>query len=153
MVAGLCRAQNEPKHAECFASGDGRVNEQPGLASMHTVWLRAHNRIASGLGHLNPHWTDNRLYAEARRIAGAMMQHITYNEFLPLVLGPEVIRLFGLNLLRTGACHLNTFKGQIGFVHMPKSIALNLDNKLEKRSCNTFTSTSDIFKNKFLNIT
>ena len=27
------------------SSGDGRVNEQPQLAVIHTMWVREHNRI------------------------------------------------------------------------------------------------------------
>ena len=68
-------------------TGDERTNEQIGLTSMHTVWMREHNRVASHLVDLNKDWSDEKLYEESRRIVIAKIQHITYNEFLPLILG------------------------------------------------------------------
>lgn len=87
---------------QCIRPGDSRSGEQPGLLAMHTVWVGEHNRIAIELGDLNSHWSDEKLYQEARRIVGAMIQHITFREFLPLVLGKEVCNLFDLNLIRRG---------------------------------------------------
>ncbi|XP_059059123.1 uncharacterized protein LOC131852476 [Achroia grisella] len=87
---------------DCFKSGDARVNEQPGLVAAHIVWLRQHNRMAQELAHLNPHWSDEKIYQETRKIVGAMIQHITYREFLPIILGTEVVRLFDLELLKKG---------------------------------------------------
>ncbi|KAH8359472.1 hypothetical protein KR093_006956 [Drosophila rubida] len=87
---------------QCIRAGDGRSGEQPGLLAMHHVWVGEHNRIAMELNDLNPHWSDEKIYQETRRIVGAMFQHITYREFLPVVLGNEVCKLFDLQLLSTG---------------------------------------------------
>ena len=43
-------------------TGDIRVNEQMALSSMHTVWLRQHNRLTTQLSQINPHWDDERLF-------------------------------------------------------------------------------------------
>ncbi|XP_046739892.1 uncharacterized protein LOC124407631 [Diprion similis] len=86
----------------CFRAGDGRLTEQPALISLHVIFLRQHNRIATELAALNPHWSDEKLFQETRRIIGAIVQHITYREFLPIVLGPEVIKIFDLEIKRKG---------------------------------------------------
>ncbi|XP_074094039.1 uncharacterized protein LOC141524212 [Cotesia typhae] len=86
----------------CFIAGDGRASEQPALTVMHTMWVREHNRIMEGLRGVNPHWDGEKLYQETRRIVSAMMQHVTYNEFLPRLLGWNAISLYGLKLLPQG---------------------------------------------------
>nr|ABO52828.1 IP04158p [Drosophila melanogaster] len=87
---------------KCIRSGDGRSGEQPGLLAMHHVWVGEHNRIAMELSELNPHWSDEKVYQETRRIVGAMFQHITFREFLPVILGREVVKLFDLELMPSG---------------------------------------------------
>ncbi|XP_052869946.1 uncharacterized protein LOC128275474 [Anopheles cruzii] len=87
---------------QCIRPGDSRSGEQPGLLMMHMVWVNEHNQIASRLATLNPHWSDEKVYQEARRIVGALFQHITFREFLPLVLGRDVCRLFDLELETSG---------------------------------------------------
>lgn len=86
----------------CFKAGDTRVNEQLSLTVVHTIWLREHNRIAGELARINPHWSDQNIYMETRRIIGAMLQHITYNEFLPVLLGRTAMQTSDLLLLRSG---------------------------------------------------
>ena len=67
---------------------------------MHTLMAREHNRVAKGLAQVNPHWDDEILFQESRRIVIAEIQHITYNEFLPILLGKNVMEKFGLMLER-----------------------------------------------------
>ena len=73
---------------KCFLAGDFRANEQTSLIIMHTLWFREHNRIARQLKRINPSWNDERLFQETRRIVGALMQKITYEDYLPKVMGP-----------------------------------------------------------------
>lgn len=86
----------------CYIAGDGRASEQPGLTSIHTIFMREHNRVVEGLRILNPHWDDEKLFQHARRIVIAELQHITYNEFLPRLLSWNAVNLYGLKLLPQG---------------------------------------------------
>ncbi|OXB56108.1 hypothetical protein ASZ78_007962, partial [Callipepla squamata] len=76
----------------CFLAGDSRASEMLELACMHTLFVREHNRLARGLKRLNPHWNGEKLYQEARKIVGAMIQIITYRDYLPLLLGRNLLR-------------------------------------------------------------
>ncbi len=70
-----------------FFAGDVRSNEQAGLTSMHTLFVREHNRYVTELSAENPALTGDELYERGREFVGALMQAITYNEFLPALLG------------------------------------------------------------------
>ncbi|XP_045476364.1 chorion peroxidase-like isoform X2 [Harmonia axyridis] len=96
----LCRSG--ALSTDCFEGGDGRFGEQSGLVALHTVWIRYHNKVATTLGKMNKHWSDERIFQETRKIVGALIQHITFREFLPIVVGPEVMDSFELNLKRKG---------------------------------------------------
>lgn len=72
---------------DLFLAGDVRANEQVGLTAMHEVFFRHHNQVAADLAADNPGWTDEQLYQTARKIVGAQVQKITYEEWLPTMLG------------------------------------------------------------------
>uniref|UniRef100_A0A8D8SWS8 Chorion peroxidase n=1 Tax=Cacopsylla melanoneura TaxID=428564 RepID=A0A8D8SWS8_9HEMI len=88
----------------CYDAGDIRVNQHLDLAVTQTVWLRVHNHIANKLIQLNPGWSkrDELVYQETRRIVIAFFQHITYAEWLPILIGSDFARTSGLSPTNSG---------------------------------------------------
>ena len=72
-----------------FLCGDQRANEHLALTCLHTVFIREHNRWANQFAQENPSWTDEQIFQMARKVVGAEIQVITYQEFLPSLLGPN----------------------------------------------------------------
>ena len=60
----------------CFLAGDRRSAEQTFPTTMHTLWLREHNRIVCELKKINSNWDDERLCQETRKIVGALHQRV-----------------------------------------------------------------------------
>ena len=56
-----------PKLEGEFTGGDVRARENPGLTSLHTIFVREHNRIASLLNAMQPEQSDEELYQMTRR--------------------------------------------------------------------------------------
>jgi len=90
-----CRRNLRESDVGCFLGGDIRANEQMGLLAMHTVWFRQHNFLAGELKRLNPSWLDEVVFQEARKIIGAQMQHVTYDHWLPHVIGEKGMEELG----------------------------------------------------------
>ena len=97
-----------------FVAGDVRANEQPGLTSLHTTFVREHNRLCDELiaGGMTD---DEEIYQTARKQVGALIQAITYNEFLPALginlpaysgyndqVDPSVMNIFATSAYRIG---------------------------------------------------
>jgi len=78
---------------EVFA-GDIRASEHAMLTTMHTLWVREHNRVAREIRDLVPVWSDNDIYWKARQIVVATYQHILYNEALPALFGNEAFNKY-----------------------------------------------------------
>lgn len=77
--------------AEYFLAGDFRANEQVGLTVMHTLFVREHNKWARFAQRRNPQWDGERIYQYARAMVTAEIQQITYDEFLPVLLGRDAL--------------------------------------------------------------
>jgi len=74
-----------------FVCGDIRANENLALTSLQTIFLREHNRRARQLKATDPSLDDEAIYQRARKSVGALIQVITYREYLPILLGRDTL--------------------------------------------------------------
>lgn len=51
---------------------------------------------------VNPSWFDEKLFQEARRIVIAQTQHITYSEFVPVIVGRANLKRHAIDLQTNG---------------------------------------------------
>ncbi len=75
-------------------AGDVRAGENVALTSMQTLFPREHNRWVDKLAKQDPSLSDDELYQAARQMVEAEIQAITYNEFLPLLVGEDAIAAY-----------------------------------------------------------
>ena len=101
-----------PSEGHCRApiAGDIRAAENPGLTSLHALFVREHNRICDLLLFEPINWfalgkkdcvrdhCDELIYQNARRIVISEWQNIIYEEWLPIILGPQSMRDHDLTL-------------------------------------------------------
>ncbi|XP_028273018.1 eosinophil peroxidase [Parambassis ranga] len=94
MCATRRRVTNNTNAREvpCFIAGDVRVDENIALTSIHTLFVREHNRVIRRLKTLNPQWDSETLYQEARKILGAYTQLFVFRDYLPHIVGTEAMR-------------------------------------------------------------
>ena len=76
--------------ATAYVSGDVRVNENPELTAVSTVFVREHNYWVGQLAAQNPAWTGDQLYNMAKAITTAEYQNIVYSEYLPQLIGGAI---------------------------------------------------------------
>ncbi|XP_055315121.1 peroxidase isoform X2 [Sitodiplosis mosellana] len=88
----------------CYRAGDSRVNVNPYVTTLYTLFLRSHNRIAKQLKKEHPTWNDAELFAYAKRINVGIYQQIVYGEWLNIVLGLNEAAAINRN---TTACNLD----------------------------------------------
>lgn len=112
-------------------AGDIRAAENPELTSLQVLFLREHNRLADEIAAENPSLADEEIYQEARRRVIAEIQAITYNEFLPALLGrnaPGAYRGYNANVNPGVATEFSTAAFRIGHTLVGEDIEF-LDNE------------------------
>jgi hypothetical protein len=72
-------------------AGDIRAAENTALTSVQTLFAREHNRLVDVLANEDPSLTEDELFAAARMRVEAQVQAITYNEWLPLLVGEDAL--------------------------------------------------------------
>lgn len=88
--------------ADYFISGDHRVNENPVLTALHTIFAREHNSICDDIkGHFG-HLSDDSLYALARRVNIAQFQKIVFEEYYPAMTDFQMPRYRGFKWWKSG---------------------------------------------------
>ena len=104
-----------------FVAGDIRANENVLLTSMHTTFVREHNRQCDIIKAKHPDWTDEQIYQKARKIVGALEQSVCYNEWLPAMgiqlpeytgfnpeVNPQIANVFSAAAFRYGHSVINS---------------------------------------------
>jgi len=117
-----------------FLAGDVRANEQAALSVMHTLFMREHNRLAQRIAAEHPELGGEEIYQRARRIVAGEIQAITYKEFLPVLLGPNVLRPYAGYRPDTDARIMNEFSTaayRLGHSLLsPELLRLNADGSI-----------------------
>ncbi len=103
-TAGFQNAGGDDRE-DLFIAGDVRANEQIGLTAAHTLFVREHNSLAEDIARrieagdrkvlnlLKKSGLEESefIYESARKVIGAQIQQITYSEYLPLLIGKNLI--------------------------------------------------------------
>lgn len=114
--------------ANLFLGGDVRANENVMLSSLHTLFVREHNRVAALLELQDPAASDEVIYQLARKIVGAEIQAITYREWLPALMGkqaPDISKIpFNNNVNPTVATEFSTALFRVGHTLLSSNLPL-----------------------------
>lgn len=70
-------------------AGDDRSNENLVLLSFHTIFLREHNRICELVNRRLLGLNDEDIYTIAKNYVTGLIQKITYDQYLPVLLGQK----------------------------------------------------------------
>jgi len=124
----------------CFLAGDTRGNQHPLLQVFHLIFLRNHNLHALNLAKVNPLWSDEMLFQEAKRLNIAQYQHIIYEEYLPLIFGPTLSSYYNLNADGYEAYSKYEYKSKLA--HYRKNLFTIYEPRTDPTSWNDYATTA-----------
>lgn len=115
-----------------FLAGDIRSNENVVLTAMHTLFLREHNRLCDIIVQNKPEWVNQEelIYQHSRKIVIGIMQKITYGEFLPALLGSNMLNSYNgydLNINATTSTEFSTVGYRLGHSMLSSHIQVGLN--------------------------
>ncbi|KIC10775.1 peroxidase [Leisingera sp. ANG-M1] len=82
------------RYGKELLTGDVRAAENVALTSMHTIFTREHNRLVDELAERDPSLTDDQLFEAARARVEALVQAVTYKEFLPYLICEDALEAY-----------------------------------------------------------
>ncbi|OWR55548.1 putative oxidase/peroxidase [Danaus plexippus plexippus] len=123
-----------------------KCNENSPTAPLYKALLTEHNRIAGELFSMNPFWEDNALFLEARRTIAAVIQHITYNEFLPVLLGEVGMAKADLKLTTHGFWRGYSSANRVGAYAELVAVAPIFNAMMNEKLINTTILLKDLVK-------
>ena len=137
-VGGMADAGSQPE-SDMFVTGDSRGNETIELTTLQTLFLDNHNRIATELHKEHPHWDDEKLFEDARKLNIAEYQSIVYNEWIPDVLGSKALapyKGYNPNVNATIATEFSTVAFRFGHTL--------LSGNLQRQDNNGMTAAAEV---------
>lgn len=139
------------RRRQAFVAGDVRANEHAVLTAMHTLFLREHNRLCDEFAPEG--LADEEVYQKVRRIVGGFMQRITFNEFLPILVGASRIPQYRGYRAGVDATISNVFATacyRLGHSMLPETIPIvNQAGAVEHIALRQLFFNPDLFRTAF----
>ncbi|MBI1251243.1 MAG: heme peroxidase [Alphaproteobacteria bacterium] len=79
---GLNNVVDPVQRGRLFAVGGDRVNTVPQVATINTLFLREHNRVAAAIERGHPTWDDERVFQTARNVVVVCFIKIVVEDYI-----------------------------------------------------------------------
>lgn len=123
--------------------GDHRCSENPALATLHNIFVRAHNIFANEYKEDHPGAPDDEVFEATHDYIVALMQKITYEEYLPALIGKyAVCEDPGSNNIRDGSYQIPAWFAHAGF-RLHHLISGKISPELAEHVADTINANSD----------